>query len=155
MTVVRYLETHVLDPDAPQVSEGATLDGVDSALELTMRQAGASQWWRKASELVDDLKKGIDEVDWKKEEEALRERGEKLVEELDQLAEEGSEEFGTRVQELIRELEEAGRSEEAQKLRERFEKLMNDTLGNEEAESGRPHSLAFPSPLTYFPNQLR
>ena len=135
----RYLETYVLDPDAKTLADGASVHGADGSLELMAMRARAaagnladdarsSKWWGKASELVDKMKREIDEIDWSEEEKELREQWEETVEQLDEAVEEGREELGTiraRLDELVKKLEEVGRSDEAQKLKERFEKLLD------------------------------
>lgn len=116
----RYLETHVLDPDAEPLGEGGTVDGADGSIELMSMRARAA-----ADDFVDEVKTKLDEVDWDEEEESLRERWETIVGEMDRAAEEGREELGERVDELVKELEEAGRSDEARKLEERFRKFLD------------------------------
>ncbi len=137
---VRYLETYVLDPDAETLADGASVHGADGRLELMAMRASAaagnladdarsSEWWGKASELVDDMKQELDEIDWSKEEKELREQWEETVEQLDEALEEGQEEldaFRARLDKLVNKLEEMGRSDEAQKLKERFEKLLDE-----------------------------
>ena len=139
----RYLETHVLgrvdDAGAETLADGASVHGADGRFELMAMRASAaagnladdarsSKWWSKASELVDDVKQELDEIDWSEEEEELREQWEETVEQMDEAVEEGREELGTiraRLDELVKKLEEVGRSDEAQKLKERFEKLLD------------------------------
>ena len=117
----RYLETHVLDADAEALGEGATVDGADGSIELmTMRATVA------AGGFVDDLREGLDEVDWDEEEKELRHRWERIVDDMDEAVEEGQEELGKRVDELVKELEEMGRSDEAQKLKEQFQKFVDE-----------------------------
>jgi len=134
---LRYLETYVLDPDAEVLVDGASVDGADGRLELmAMRaraaagnladDARASQWWGKAFEFVDDMKKETDEIDWTEEEKELRRQWEETVEQMDEAVEEGQEELGKIVDELVKKLEEVGRSDEAQKLKERFEELAQE-----------------------------
>lgn len=130
----RYLETHVLDADAAVLAEGDTVEGSDSALELTARRAGAaasrlmgdvsdSEWWNKAGSRADELKRELDAVDWKQEEQELRRLWETTVEAMGKAADEGSEEAMKRIDELATALDKAGRSEEAKKLKQRFERL--------------------------------
>ena len=130
-----YLEAHVIDPEATTLTQGATVDGVDSGWELAYRRAGrsaaglakdvqGSEWWKKASELVDEMKHELEEIDWSEEEKEIREHWGEVVREMEKLTGESSEELRERVDEIVKELEELGRSDEAQKLRERFEKLV-------------------------------
>lgn len=138
----RYLETYVLDPDADTLDDGASVHGADGSLELMAMRASAaagnladdarsSEWWGKASELVDYMKQELDEIDWSKEEKELREQWEEIVEQLDEALEEGQEELDAiwaRLDKLVKKLEEVGRSDEAQKLKERFEKLLDELM---------------------------
>jgi paraquat-inducible protein B len=134
----RYLETYVLDPDAPPLRAGATLEGVDSVLELTVRRAGASIWFKSAMELVEEMKRELEQIDWNEGEQALREQWEEASKELEKLSEQSKEEAkksydkaAAQVKKLIERLDELGHSEEAQNLRERLEKLKRD-LGLED-----------------------
>lgn len=129
----RYLEVHVLDPEAPALQAGSTVEGVDSFLELTVRRAGASVWFKSVMQLLEDMERELERVDWEAEEEALRDKWEEASKKLERLsqqtkeeAQKGYEEASERVEELIEELEKLGRSEQAQKLRERLEKLRRD-----------------------------
>ena len=117
----RYLETHVLDPDADTLGEGATVMGADGSIELMAMRATAA-----AGNFVDDLRQGLDDVDWKEEERELQQRWEKIVDEMDEAVEEGQEELEKRVDELVKELEEVGRSDEARELRERFQEFLDE-----------------------------
>ena len=132
-----FLEAHVVDPEATALTQGATVDGVDSGWELAYRRAGrsasdlaedvqGSEWFKKASELVDEMKRELEEIDWSKEEKEIREHWEEALREIEGLAGESSEELSERVDEITKELEELGRSDEAQKLRQRFEKLVEE-----------------------------
>ena len=140
-----YLEAHVIDPEATALTRGATVDGVDSGWELAYRRAErtaselaedvqASEWWKKASELVDEMKRELEEIDWSEEEKEIREHWEEVVREMEELAGKSSEELAERVDEITKELEELGRSDEAQKLRERFEKLVEELRERAEGE---------------------
>ena len=138
----RYLETYVLDgidnAGAETLADGASVHGADGSLELMAMRASAaagnlaadarsSEWWGKASELVDDMKQELEEIDWSEEEKELREQWEETVEQMDEAVKEGQEEldaFRARLDKLVKKLEEMGRSDEAQKLKERFEKLI-------------------------------
>ncbi len=91
----RYLETYILDKDAETLVDGASVDGADGSLELMAMRASAaagnladdarsSEWWGKASELVDDMKQELDEIDWSEEEKELREQWEETVEQMDE-----------------------------------------------------------------------
>lgn len=130
-----YLEAHVIDPEAPALTEGATVEGVDSGWELAYRRAGrsaaelaehvrGSEWWDKTSEFVDEMKRELDEIDWSEEEKEIREHWDEAVRELEELTGESSEELAKRVDAIAEKLEELGRSDEARNLRERFEKLV-------------------------------
>ncbi|HXV62430.1 MAG TPA: MlaD family protein [Vicinamibacteria bacterium] len=111
-----FLQTYVLDPDAPRLEEGATVEGTDSSLELAMKRARTS---------VGTL------LDWQDEDQAeLERRLKELQETLSQLGEDASEEAKKLAEELERgidrlskELEKAGRSEEAEKIRKKLEEL--------------------------------
>ncbi len=132
-----YLEAHVIDPEAAALTQGATVDGVDSGWELAYRRAGrsaselakdvqSSEWFKKASELVDEMKRELEDIDWSEEEKKIRERWEEAVREMEELTGKSSEKLAERVDEITKELEELGRSGEAQKLRERFERFVGE-----------------------------
>lgn len=132
----RYLETHVLDPDAPALTEGASVDGADGSIELMAMRASAaaggiasSEWWGKAGEFVDGLKKDLEAIEWSDEEQDLRQEWEQIVEQMDEAVEDGSETLRERVDELVKELEDVGRSDEAEALKKRFDELL-DQLGD-------------------------
>lgn len=140
----RYLEAHVLDPNARPLEGGATLEGVDSGFELTYRRASSraselidgissSEWFREAEDLAEDLRRDLEEIDWSREEREVREAWEETVRELEEIARatneearEGYEVVREKVEDLADELEESGRSEEAKKLRERLKTLWED-----------------------------
>lgn len=133
----RFIEAYVLDPDAENLTEGATLTGADGSLELMAMRASAaagtfaqdarsSEWWSKASKLVGETKKELDATDWSEEEEALREKWEQAIERMDQALEEGQDALARNIDELVQQLEEAGRSDEAEKLKDRFEKFLEE-----------------------------
>ncbi len=132
-----YLEAHVIDPDATALTPGAAVDGVDSGWELAYRRAGrsaselaedvqGSDWFKKASELVDEMKRDFDDIDWSEEEKEIRKHWEEAVREIEELTGKSSEKLAERVDEITKELEELGRSDQARKLRERFEKLVEE-----------------------------
>jgi paraquat-inducible protein B len=143
-----YLLAHVFDPKAEKLEEGGTLEGVDSGVELTLRQAGSeasqflsrvgsSEWVQEAKGLVSDLEREIGDVDWGEKEKEVREQLEAAREGLDETAGETSEQakesyraLREQMNRLVEELRELGRSEEAQKLQEQIENLFG-------AESGR------------------
>ena len=143
-----YLEAHVIDPEAAALTQGATVDGVDSGWELAYRRAGrsaselvedvqGSEWFKKASELVDEMKRDLEDIDWSEEEKEIRAHWEEAVREMEELTGKSSEELAERVDAITKELEELGRSDEAQKLRERFEKLVEELR---EVDLGSAHS---------------
>ncbi|TDI37846.1 MAG: MCE family protein [Acidobacteria bacterium] len=132
-----YLEAHVIDPEATALTQGATVDGVDSGWELAYRRAErsaselaedvqGSDWFKKASELVDEMKRDFDDIDWSEEEKEIRKHWEEAVREIEELTGKSSEKLAERVDEITKELEELGRSDQARKLRERFEKLVEE-----------------------------
>jgi len=122
----RYLETHVLDPDAAVLAEGATVAAVHSSFELATRRArtAASELMEEVSELASDMKRELDAIEWKEGEQALEQHASDILAKLETATESGLEELQAEASELARELEQAGRSEEAQKLKERFEALV-------------------------------
>lgn len=131
-----FVETHVLDAEASKISEGSTLQGVDSSLELAARRAAAaasdllgraagSEWWDKGAQLADQMRKELDAVDWGREEQALKEQWAQTVDELDRAADESLDEVRASVESLIEELERAGHSEEAKRLAERFNEMLS------------------------------
>ena len=134
-----WLLAHVFDPDAEKLEQGGTLEGADSTVELTLRQAaveasqllsriGSSEWVQDAKGVVSEMERAIDEVDWGEKEKEVRERlasARKSIEE--------NEDYQTlrrQMDELVEELRSLGRSEEARKLQEQIEKL----FGAEPAE---------------------
>jgi len=139
-----YLEAHVIDPEAPALAEGASVDGVDSDWELayvrTRRSAGKfaddvldSDSWRKAADFIEEMKRDLGEIDWSREEQALREQLDETLRDLDELTDQSYEEVRERVEKLANELEKSGRSEEARKLRKRLDELWDEIV------SDRPH----------------
>ena len=140
-TSERRLEAHVLNPDAPLLENGETVEGVGSGLELALKKAiikstyflqrvTSSKWFKEAVSSLEEVERKLEEIDWDEQSEALREGWEDVVHELEGLAE-GAEESSSEhyqrirrhVEELSRELEELGRSEQAQKLRRHLEEL--------------------------------
>jgi len=92
-----YLLAHVFDPEAGKLEAGGTLEGVDSGLELGLRQAGS-----EASQVLSRIGSSALVEEAKESSRALRERLSRLAVELEKL----------------------GRSEEARKLRDQIEKLV-------------------------------
>jgi len=136
-----YLLAHVFDPEAERLGEGGTLEGVDSGMELTLRQAsseasrflariGSSEWVQEAKGLVSDMEREVEEVDWGEKEKEVREQLDAAREAIDEAAGETSEQAKESFQKmreqmdrLVEELRELGRSEEARKLQDQIEKL--------------------------------
>ncbi len=132
-----FLETYVLDADASRLAQGDTVAGVDSSLELAARRAAAAasgflgagasaEWWEKGAELASEMRKELDAVDWKKEEQSLKEQWARTVETLDKATDEGIEEARASVASLVRALERSGYPDEAKKLQRRFEELRKE-----------------------------
>ena len=80
-----WLQAHVFDPDAEKLGEGGTLEGADSTVELTLRQAaaeasrilsriGSSEWVQDAKSVVSEMERSIDEVDWGEKEKEVRQQ---------------------------------------------------------------------------------
>jgi hypothetical protein len=129
---------HVLDPEAERLTEGATVEGVDSGVELTIRQAGTSasklfdsEWVRQAKEAFSRIEREIEAIDWgeKKAEveeqlDEARRAVEKAAGENEEEAKKGLETAREELNEIADELEALGRSEQAKKLRELAEKLL-------------------------------
>lgn len=111
-----FVQTYVLDADAPRLEEGATVDGTDSALELAMKRATAS-----VSSVLDWSDEDQAELDRRLEElqETLGKLGEATSEEAKKVADDLERGIGR----LSKELEEAGRSEEAEKIRKKLDEL--------------------------------
>jgi ABC-type transporter Mla subunit MlaD len=136
-----YLLAHVFDPEAEKLREGGTLEGVDSGLELTVRRAsseasrffsgiGSSEWMQEAKDLVSDMEREVEEVDWGEKEKEVREQldaARKAVDETAGATSEQAKESFRKMREqmdrLVEELRELGRSEQAQKLQDQIEKL--------------------------------
>jgi paraquat-inducible protein B len=136
-----YLLAHVFNPDAEKLEEGGTLEGVDSGIELTLRQAGSeasqflsrvgsSEWVQEAKGLVSDMERELEEVDWGEKEKEVREQLEAARKGLDDAADGTSEQakesyqaLREQMNRLVEELRGLGRSEEARKLQEQIEKL--------------------------------
>jgi ABC-type transporter Mla subunit MlaD len=136
-----YLLAHVFDPEAEKLGEGGTLEGVDSGMELTVRQAsseasrflariGSSEWAQEAKSLLSDVEREVEEVDWGGKEKEVREQLEAARGAIDEAAGKTSEQakeslqkLRGRMDQLVAELRELGRSEEARKLQEQIEKL--------------------------------
>jgi len=139
-----YLLAHVFDPAAEKLEEGGTLEGVDSAIELTLRQAGfeasrflsrvgSSEWVQEAKGLVSEMEREIEEVDWGEKEKAVRDELESAREGLDETADkagkkakESYQALREQMNRIVKELEGLGRSEEAKKLRDQIEKLFGE-----------------------------
>ncbi len=142
-----YLLAHVFDPEAEKLAEGGTLEGADSGIELTLRQAGSeasrllsrvgsSEWVQEAKGLVSDVEREIEEIDWGEKEKAVREELEAAQKGLDETADETSEQakesyaaLREHMNRLAAELRELGRSEEAEKLQDQIEKLFGAKSG--------------------------
>ena len=136
-----YLLAHVFDLEAEKLEEGGTLEGADSGIELTLRQAGSgasqflsrvgsSEWVQEAKGLVSDMERELEEVDWGEKEKEVREQFEAARKVLDETADDTSEQakesyqvLREQMNRLVEELRGLGRSEEAQKLQEQIEKL--------------------------------
>jgi hypothetical protein len=127
-----YLLAHVFDSEAEKLEEGGTLIGVDSSVELAMRQAaaeasrllsriGTSEWVQDAKEMVSEMERSVDEIDWGEKEKEVRDRLEsarKGIEESDDY-----QALRKQMEELVEELRALGRSEQAKKLKEQIDKL--------------------------------
>jgi len=135
-----WLEAHVFDPEAEKLEEGGTLEGVDSTVELTLRQAtaeasrllsriGSSDWVQEAKGVVSEMEGAIDEVDWGAKEKEVREQLESARKSIEESKDYQS--LRKQMDELVEELRAMGRSEEARKLQEQIEKL----FGTEPSES--------------------
>jgi len=142
-----YLLAHVFDPEAEKLEEGGTLEGADSGIELTLRQAGSeasrflsrvgsSEWVQEAKGLVSDVEREIEGIDWGEKEKAVREELEAAQKGLDETADETSEQakesyaaLREHMNRLVAELRELGRSEEAEKLQDQIEKLFGTKFG--------------------------
>lgn len=142
-----YLLAHVFDPEAEKLEEGGTLEGVDSAIELTLRRAGSeasqflsrvgsSEWVQEAKGLVSDMERELEEVDWGEKEKEVRDELEAARKGVDEAADESSEQakesyraLREQMNRLVEELQKLGRSEEAQKLQEQIEKLFGAESG--------------------------
>lgn len=139
-----YLLAHVFDPEAEKLEEGATLEGVDSSVELAIRQAGSeasrflsrvgsSEWVQEAKGLVSELQREIEGIDWGEKENTVREELERARESLDETAgktAEGAKEgYGAlreHMNRIVKELEELGRSDEARKLKDHIDELFGE-----------------------------
>jgi len=142
-----HLVAHVFDPEAEKLEEGGTLEGVDSGIELTLRQAGSeasrllsrvgsSDWVREAKGLVSEMERELEEVDWGEKEKAVREQLEAARKGLDETAGETSEQakesyeaLRGRMDRLVEELRKLGRSDEAESLQEQIERLFGAESG--------------------------
>jgi paraquat-inducible protein B len=139
-----YLLAHVFDPEAEKLEEGGTLEGVDSGIELTLRQAGSeasqflsrvgsSEWVQEAKGLVSQMEREIEEVDCGEKEKAVREQLSSARDGLDETADETSEQakesyraLRGQMNRIVEELKGLGRSEEAKKLQDQIEKLFGE-----------------------------
>jgi paraquat-inducible protein B len=132
-----FLEAHVLDRDAPKLEEGARVEGADSRIELTLRRTvesvANSDWFDKVSGIIRDMRRELDEVEWRDHEEEIRQHWNETVRDMEKLAESTAEEAAETAKEveekakkLADELEEIGKSEEARKIRERMKELLKD-----------------------------
>lgn len=124
-----YLLAHVFDPEAEKLEEGGTLEGVDSSVELTLRQAsseasqflsriGSSEWAKEAEGLVSDMERKLGEIDW-----------DETAERTSDQAKESYQSLRDQMDRMVKKLEELGRSEEARKLQVRIEKLFGAEPG--------------------------
>jgi paraquat-inducible protein B len=138
------LLAHVFDPKAETLEEGGTLEGVDSALELTLRQAGSeasrflarvgtSEWVEQAKGLVSEMERKAGEVDWGEKEKTVQDELESARKSLDEAGEKTADQAKASYQALreqmnriAAELDGLGKSEEARKLREQIEKLFGE-----------------------------
>jgi paraquat-inducible protein B len=146
----RFLLLHVLDTKAEKIAEGATLEGVDSGLELTLRQAqtGAShlmdrlsalEWQKEANDLVSEMEGRLDEADLGSRKDEVQKQLGDAKRELEKATEGSADEakktiatIEEQLKRLATELEKLGRSDDAKKLRERIEKLDEDLRGSHE-----------------------
>jgi ABC-type transporter Mla subunit MlaD len=136
-----YLLAHVFDPDAEKLEEGGTLEGVDSGVELALREAsseasrilsriGSSEWVQQAKGVLSELERELQEIDWGQKEKQVREELEEARKSLDeaagetsQTAKEAYQELRRELDRLVTELEKLGRSEQARKLKDRVDEL--------------------------------
>ncbi|MGH9319573.1 MAG: MlaD family protein [Vicinamibacteria bacterium] len=148
-----FLLAHVLNPEAEKLAEGASVEGVDSAIELTLRQAGSqasqflesvgsSEWVREVKGLVSEVERKVEEVDWGEKEQEVRGRLEEAERDLEKAAGETAEEakesyraLSEQMKRIAEELEALGRSDEARKLEEQIERLFGKSGTGQEPES--------------------
>jgi ABC-type transporter Mla subunit MlaD len=127
-----YLLLHVFDPEAETLEEGGTLIGVDSSVELALRQAaaeasrllsriGTSEWVQDAKDVVSEMERAVDEVDWGEKEKEVRDRLESARKGIEENADYQA--LRKQMEELVEELRALGRSEQAKKLKEQIDKL--------------------------------
>ncbi len=127
-----YLMAHVFDPEAEKLEEGGTLEGADSSVELTLRQAaaeasrvlseiGSSEWVRDAKEVLSEMERAVEEVDWGEKEKEVREELESARKGIEENA--NAQALREKMNGLVEKLRALGRSEEARKLKEQIEKL--------------------------------
>src|SRR5262245_38088773 len=117
-----YLLAHVFDPEAEKLPEGGTLEGADSAVELTLRQAGAeasrfisrvgtSEWAQDAKDVVAEMEQAIEDVDWGGKENEIHEKLEFVRKDIEENADYQA--IREELNALVEELKALGRSEEA------------------------------------------
>jgi paraquat-inducible protein B len=139
-----FLLAHVFDPEAEKLEAGGTLEGVDSPLELTLRQAGSeasrflarvgsTEWVQEAKGLVSEMERKAGEVDWGEKEKTVRDQLARARKSLDEAGEKTAEQAKASYQALreqmnriAAELDKLGKSEEARKLQEQIEKLFGE-----------------------------
>jgi ABC-type transporter Mla subunit MlaD len=132
------LFVHVLDPEAEKLAEGATIEGADSGVELTLLQAGASasklldsDWAKEAREAFSRIEREIEAIDWGEKKEAVEEQLEEARRAVESAAGERAEEAKKSLEtareelnEIAEELEALGRSDQARKLRELADRIL-------------------------------
>jgi hypothetical protein len=141
----RRLAGTVLDSESPPFEDGATVEGVDSTLELVMKQGQRkasralaalrdSDWLRKSGRLLEDVHRAVEGVDWEalgKEMQSDLERMGRDLTALAGLTEEkargGYLKLKPDIEKLIGELEALGKSREAEELRRHLEELLGKT----------------------------
>jgi ABC-type transporter Mla subunit MlaD len=132
------LFVHVLDTEAEKLAEGATIEGADSGVELTLLRAGASasklldsEWAKEAMEALSRIEREIEAIDWGEKKEEVEEQLEEARKAVESAAGESAEEAKKSLEtareelnEIAEELEALGRSDQARKLRELAERIL-------------------------------